>query len=211
VEDGRVESPTVSAEEWDRRLKMAGFGGTETVVYDSRLPYFTYANIIARPTTTTIGNTGRLTLLTSNQHLDDFATITKRTLEDAGYQINVCVWGAELPSDEDVVSLVDINSISPILSDENPETLTTFLDYIGDAATSTVLWLTRPAQTTCSDPRHGLILGMARTLRAKLGMHFAALELDRLDGDAVSTHDDCSSNFSTPPIIDLVTLSLSWL
>jgi NADPH:quinone reductase-like Zn-dependent oxidoreductase/acyl carrier protein len=176
----------VSSEEWDRRLKIAGFGGAETVVFDARVPYFNFANITARPATTTIGNTGRLTLLTSDQHLDDFATITKRTLEEAGCQIDVCVWGADLPSDQDVISLVDINSTSPMLSDENPETLATFLGYLGDAATSTVLWLTRPAQTTCSDPRHGLILGMARTIRAELDMHFATLELDKPDRDAAS-------------------------
>ena len=165
---------------------MAGFGGAETVVFDNRVPFFNFANIIARPATTATGDTGRLTLLTFHQRLDDFATITKRALEDAGYRIDVCVWGTDLPNDQDVVSFVDINSTSPMLSDENPETLATFLGYMVDAATSTVLWLTRPAQTTCSDPRHGVILGMARTLRAELDMHFATLELDKLDRDAAS-------------------------
>jgi NADPH:quinone reductase-like Zn-dependent oxidoreductase/acyl carrier protein/NAD(P)-dependent dehydrogenase (short-subunit alcohol dehydrogenase family) len=155
-------------------------------VFDSHVPYYTYASIIARPVATTPGSITRLTLLTSGQEPSDFATITKRKLEEAGYQIDGCTWGSELPSDQDVISLIDIDSTSPILSDENPETLAAFLDYIGDAATSTFLWLTKPSQTTCSDPRHGLVLGIGRTIRAELDMNFATLELDKLDDDAAS-------------------------
>lgn len=169
----------MSAEEWDRRLKIAGFGGAETVVFDSQVPFFNYANIIARPVAITSGDPSRITLLTTHKHLDNFAMTIQKVLEDGGHQIDICVWGENLPYDQNVVSLVDTENASPILSDGKQETLATFLRYVGDAATSTVLWLTSQAQTRCLDPRHGLILGMARTLRAELDMQFGTLELDK--------------------------------
>lgn len=189
MHEGRTESPLVSADEWDRRFKTAGFRGAETVVFDSQVPYFTYANIITRPqipTRITTGESGRLTLLTYHQQLDDFTCSTKTMLEDGGFQIDICAWGDDLPNDQDVVSLVDLNASSPMLADQSPSALPTFLEYVADAASSVMLWVTRPAQTTCPDPRHGLILGMARTLRAELDMHFATLELDELDAGAAS-------------------------
>lgn len=173
-------------EEWDRRLKLAGFEGAGTVVLDGQVPYFNYANIIAQPAATKDSHETRLTLMTYLPHLDGFAKLLKETLEEAHYQVDVRVWGAELPSDQDVVFLVDLESTVPRLSDENPETLETFLGYMRDATTSTILWTTRPAQTVCPDPRNGLITGMARTLRAELDMHIVTLELDKTDKSAAS-------------------------
>lgn len=66
--------------------------------------------------------------------------MTKKILEGGGYHVDVCAWGADLPDDQDILSLVDMCSAAPVLSDERPETLSKFLDYNGDAAASTVLW-----------------------------------------------------------------------
>ena len=174
-------------EEWDARLKLAGFEGAGTVVLDGQVPYYNYANIIARPAPTTIAQPeSRLTLMTSSPELDDFSAILKTMLEEAGYLLDVYPWGADLPSDQDVVFLVDTEASVPALADENSDNLATFLRYMKDISTSTVLWVTKPAQTICPDPRHGLITGMARTLRAELDMYIATLEIDKLDKPAAS-------------------------
>lgn len=46
--------------------------------------------------------------------------------------------------------------------------------------------MTRPAQTTASDSRSEMVLGVARILRAELDMRFATLELEELDSSAAS-------------------------
>ncbi|EME41518.1 polyketide synthase-like protein [Dothistroma septosporum NZE10] len=186
AEDGRVRSPLISPEEWDRRLTLAGFSGAEHVVFDNEAPYFNFANIIARPAAMQGPEAGRITLLVPNTTLDRFGTLTKEVLETAGYEIDVCAWGANLPIEQDVISLVDVSSASPILSEDHAHSLEVFLGYVEYAVTSAVLWVTRPAQTITSDPRHGMVLGMARTLRSELDMHFATLEVDELNNSAAS-------------------------
>lgn len=47
-----------------------------------------------------------------------------------------------------------------------------------------VLWLTRPAQMHCRDPRYGLAIGLARTIRTELSLDFATMELQTLDSAA---------------------------
>ncbi|KFY93047.1 hypothetical protein V500_03938, partial [Pseudogymnoascus sp. VKM F-4518 (FW-2643)] len=48
-----------------------------------------------------------------------------------------------------------------------------------------MLWLTRPAQLCCVDPRYGLVIGLARTIRSELLLRFSTLELQNLDATSV--------------------------
>ncbi|PHH69951.1 hypothetical protein CDD82_7419 [Ophiocordyceps australis] len=50
-----------------------------------------------------------------------------------------------------------------------------------------MVWLTRPAQVHCQDPRYGLILGLARTVRHELMMDFFTVELEHLNSASVSS------------------------
>jgi NADPH:quinone reductase-like Zn-dependent oxidoreductase len=44
-----------------------------------------------------------------------------------------------------------------------------------------LLWLTNPIQKNCRDPCSAQTLGVARTIRSELGLHFYTLEVDRID------------------------------
>jgi hypothetical protein len=46
--DGRPNGPTIKPEEWDDRLKQAGFKGVQAVAYDNEPPYYYNANMLSQ-------------------------------------------------------------------------------------------------------------------------------------------------------------------
>lgn len=126
----------------------------------------------------------KVTLLKLSAELGHFGHGVKSALEAAGHTVDEYVWGAKPPDGQDIVSLMDVDGSAPLLADLNAEDLASFIDILGDASGSAVLWLMRSAQTECSDPQNGKILGMARCIRGELALDFVTLELDELDKEA---------------------------
>ncbi len=190
IEDGRVDRPVVSEEEWDVRLRQSGFHGIQSPVRDNKDPdFFTVSNIVARARsidTSESYNTGtRITLVKPSAKLGHFGQGVKSALEAAGYTLDEYVWGAKLPDGQDIVSLMDVDDDrAPLLADVDAENLAKFIDVVGDVSGQAVLWLMRSAQTECSDPQYGKILGMARCIRGEMAIDFVTLELDKLDKEA---------------------------
>ncbi|KAG6354258.1 hypothetical protein INS49_004863 [Diaporthe citri] len=174
-EDGRVGSPFISPDEWDRRLRAAGFAGCDSVTLDNEQPYTYNANIIAKPASTPSRPT-KITLLRNSEESQlpkDVANI----LSSKGFEIDHCIWGQQLPADQDVISFLDLGN-KPLLQDLTEEGLTQFLDMIDLLPQAAVLWLTPPAQIHAQDPQAAQVLGLARTIRSELAMSFATLELE---------------------------------
>lgn len=174
-EDGRIGSPFISPDEWDRRLRAAGFAGCDSVTLDNVQPYTYNANIIAKPASTPPRPT-KITLLRrseESQLLKDVADV----LNAKGFEIEYCIWGEQLSADQDVISFLDLGN-KPLLQDLTEEGLTQFLDMIDSLPQATVLWLTPPAQVHAQDPQAAQVLGLARTIRSELAMSFATLELE---------------------------------
>ncbi|KAH8592110.1 putative polyketide synthase [Bisporella sp. PMI_857] len=172
--DGRFGGPFISPQEWDTRLRRAGFDGCDSVTYDHAPPYQVNANIIARPAVDHI-LTKKVTLLPSSEP-HPFEKEAESRLRDAGYVIDHYLWGQDPPVDQDLISLIDLNK--PLFQDIQENDMQKFLDIIGVLQQSRVLWITPPAQINCKDPHAAHILGMARTIRAELAMSFATLELE---------------------------------
>ncbi|PFH63073.1 hypothetical protein XA68_18210 [Ophiocordyceps unilateralis] len=82
---------------------------------------------------------------------------------------------------EDVISFLDIED--PFFHDMSPAQLEAFVAYMSKFE-ARMLWLTRPVQICCTDPRYGPSIGMARTIRAELGVGFRTIELQNLDSTA---------------------------
>ncbi|KAK7703237.1 Mycolipanoate synthase [Diaporthe eres] len=174
-EDGRIGSPFISPDEWDRRLRSAGFAGCDSVTLDNEQPYTYNANIIAKPASTPPRPT-KITLLRNSEEsqlLKDVADI----LRAKGLEIEHCIWGQQLPPDQDVISFLDLGN-KPLMQDLTEEDLTRFLDMIDSLPQATVLWLTPPAQIHAQDPQAAQVLGLARTIRSELAMSFVTLELE---------------------------------
>lgn len=186
IEDGRTERALVSMETWNSKLRQSGFSGIETAVRDNTHPQlFANANIISRPTVTT-SEVERVTLLRPSSDLSAFGKSMSAALVSQGMEIDECVWGQDdLPPGQHVVSLMDIEpDRGALLANIDAATLDTLIKTIADVSGAIILWLMPPAQVGCSDPQYGQILGMARCVRAELGVDLVTLELDSLNGNA---------------------------
>jgi NADPH:quinone reductase-like Zn-dependent oxidoreductase/acyl carrier protein len=186
IEDDRPDRAPVNVETWDSKLRQSGFDGVETAVFDNKHPEsFLSANIISRPTIKK-SEIKRATLLRPGSEMSAFVESVVAALASRGIEIDDCIWGQdELPPGQHVVSLMDVEpGRGALLANIDSATLNTLIKTISDLSGAIFLWLMPPAQIECSDPQYGQILGMARCVRAELGVDFITLELDSLDGDA---------------------------
>jgi len=190
IDDGRVERPVINEMEWDVRLRQCGFRGVRSSVRDNNHPhFFTVSNIVAQAQVVSEPQPDetatRITLVKPKPCLDQFGLGVKRSLESNGYSIDEYVWGSRLPEEQAIVSLMDVDSsLAPLLANVDADNLASFIDMIGDVSGQPVIWLLRSAQTECSDPQHGKMLGMARCIRSEMAIHFVTVELDKLDTEA---------------------------
>ncbi|KAH8433977.1 Mycolipanoate synthase [Aspergillus melleus] len=180
-EDGRIGSPFISPDEWDKRLRLAGFEGCDSVTLDNEQPYTYNANIIAKPIVQD-SVAERVTLLHAAEP-SEFASELERLLQNQGVEVDHRKWGEDLPADQDLISLMDLGE-RPLLQDISEDDLTNFLRLVDSLQVSTVLWLSPSAQINPKDPQAAQILGMARTIRSELAMSFATLELEDLQPEA---------------------------
>ncbi|KAK1141874.1 Mycolipanoate synthase [Aspergillus melleus] len=180
-EDGRIGSPFISPDEWDKRLRLAGFDGCDSVTLDNEQPYTYNANIIAKPVVQD-SVVERITFLHPAEP-SEFASELERILQKQGVEVNHRKWGEDLPADQDLISLMDLGE-RPLLQDISEDDLTNFLRLVDSLQVSTVLWLSPSAQINPKDSQAAQILGMARTIRSELAMSFATFELEDFQSGA---------------------------
>lgn len=185
VDDGRLDEPYVSPEEWDARLRESGFDGISSVVWDGEA---FNANMVAQPATETTFSK-RVTLLTGPEGLGSAAQATQRIMvEEQGFEVDHCIWRRQTPpADQALISFVDFEgSADPLLKNIQEEDLSHLLQVLDKVGQASMLWLTKPAQINCEDPHNAQMLGMARTARAELGLHFATMELEHAGNGAAA-------------------------
>lgn len=90
AEDLRVDKPFINPEEWDVRLRAAGFDRLSSVTLDGEKPYYLNANMLAQPAIRTNYQT-RVTLLTHSRELGPLAQATREIIKQMGYQLDHCV------------------------------------------------------------------------------------------------------------------------
>lgn len=175
--DGRAEAPYLPPEEWDKKLRAAGFNGCEAVTFDNERPYNVNANIVSRPAVD-LEYPKDITLLSGPSQIHPLAVQVERLLQEKGYGSQHCQWGSgEAPvSDQDLISFVDLDQ--PLLSNPGEGDWNGFIKTIEALQQAAVLWLTNPAQVNSKDPHAALVLGMARTIRSELAMPLATMELE---------------------------------
>ncbi|KAF7189209.1 Highly reducing polyketide synthase gloL [Pseudocercospora fuligena] len=100
-----------------------------------------------------------------------------RRLRQAGYKTQLHTMHTVPDAKTDVIVLVDVEE--PFLKDISKEDYDGLIKYMSQRRRT--LWITRPAQITCSDPSQGLVLGLARTARFESGHDFATLEVNELN------------------------------
>lgn len=173
--DGRADHPYLSPEEWDRRLRDAGFSGCDSVTADYEQPYTWMANIIAKPTIQ-YSSPQKVTLLHSSKK-NSFVAEVENVLQERDIEFDLCEWGQEPCVDQDIISFMDLGE-KPLLQDIGKDDLTQLLHTVDSCQQSNIIWLMPAAQINPTDPYAGQMLGLMRTIRSELAASFATLELE---------------------------------
>ncbi|RDA95780.1 hypothetical protein CP533_5176 [Ophiocordyceps camponoti-saundersi (nom. inval.)] len=210
-DDNRLTAPIISVERWDQELRSAGFSGTDAAVLDDEYVYHEQAFMISTVTTDDPGThkTEASVTFLYYEKKHDFARELAGRFATDGIRVS---WSKltdqDLKPDQDVVSTLDLEN--PFFYDISEDDWHSFIDFLSKLRAS-ILWLTRPAQFCCRDPRYGSTLGLARTIRTELMLDFVTLEIDTLDHTAAdaaigvfkkhkraspSTDFDCESEFA---------------
>lgn len=157
------------------------------MVPDDEPPFQNEVVIIASPAVE-VTPTNSVSLL-SGQPEGSIATAISAALQNRGMSVDIISLHDE--PKQDVISVLDLEGDS-VLNDiaaRDYERLRDF--FIKIANKNNLLWLTRPCQVECSDPRYGAIIGLARVLRNEQKIHIVTLEMDEFASegamDAVSS------------------------
>ncbi|KAL2878361.1 Mycolipanoate synthase [Colletotrichum sp. CLE4] len=187
--DCRSEEPYISPEQWEERLSMAGFS-TPEVIYDAEPQHKLNATIIARPVATNdlaSMDSQHITLLCEEEFNPVVAEVGQ-VLRGLGHTISISTPGCDnLRAGSVVVSIVDLcrgDGYFHDMTQTKLDSLKGLLKHLQDSDSS-LLWLTRPCQSGSVDPTFALVLGIARTARVEMGVQFATMELDSVDGDSL--------------------------
>lgn len=179
--EGRVDEPYIEPSKWEPYLRAAGFEGIESVHHDNQFN----ATMIAVPVQPSV--TPRVTLLVLDQEHHAVQEVTS-ILNKKGYEIDFCKWGEMPAANQDAIALLDLEK--PFLHDMSAQQYEQFRSTMENSKESGIIWVTGSAQVKCKDPRYGMVLGAARTLRTELSLDLATLELDRFDApglEAIAT------------------------
>ncbi|OJI89152.1 hypothetical protein ASPTUDRAFT_134297 [Aspergillus tubingensis CBS 134.48] len=176
--DNRPHEPYVPVDRWDVELKAAGFAGVDTVVYDEEEPYRYCAAILSKPASkSALEGCPEPKVAILAAHLDTgIAPSLVAGLRRSGYVVSTCQLGDALPEDHDIISCLDLET--NFFEDISAERFAAFQTLLRSISTQKILWLTKPVQIHCQDPRSAQTIGVARTIRSELAMPFFTLEID---------------------------------
>ncbi|OLN96884.1 Lovastatin diketide synthase LovF 4 [Colletotrichum chlorophyti] len=187
--DNRPDEPYIAPEQWERRLKAAGFSQTD-IFYDSDIENKLNATIIARPTVSVGASSeedGCITLL-CEQSSHPVTVELCYILENRGYSVSCLTLSSAIGQVRGpVISIVDLCRIDGYFHDMTESKLDAFKRVLQalQSEDTGILWVTRACQVKPADPSHAPVLGVARTVRAEMGLPFATLEVDEINEEAL--------------------------
>ncbi|KAE8401952.1 putative polyketide synthase [Aspergillus pseudonomiae] len=178
-DDGRINRPYISPEDWDKKLQYAGFTGTEAIRYDFDT-YHLCVDMITRPAPVETA-TQPIVLLTDGSP-DLWAGKVFSELEKQNFIVE---WGKleEAPSGHACVVFL-LEHRDPFLAKLSEQRYHCLQKYLMGVDQSKLLWVTKTTQFDCKDPDCGLVLGFARSLRQEMMLDFYTLEIDVFDTES---------------------------
>ncbi|KAJ5642948.1 uncharacterized protein N7484_005455 [Penicillium longicatenatum] len=171
--DQRVNSPYVEPERWHEELRKSGFRGAQSVVYDDQKPFHQMAHIVSMREE--IDPEKSVTLLHDGL-IGNTGKSIQQSFIHRGYTVSWCNLGQDLPGNQSVVSLLELDR--PFLHDISKDNWNNIQGLLSGLTSQGVLWVTLESQLQSTDPRYGMILGLARTIRMEASLDFATLEID---------------------------------
>lgn len=173
--DTRPSNPLIPVERWDSELKGAGFTGVDSFVSDDEEPYNQIVTIVSRPRTRRAAPPKQVALLCEDES-SGVARTLGTCLQSSGWKVTPYRLTSNPPPDQDIISCLNLESDWFVnLTKESFANLQAFAKALEQQK---VLWLTRPTQMGCRDPRSATFLGVARTLRAEQVPGLCTLEIE---------------------------------
>ena len=174
--DGRPDEPYVSVDRWDQELKAAGFTGVDTAVFDAEVPYQYCAAIVSQPRPSLNDGACRTAItILYDQDNNEFTSNVLTEIKSLGIDYSLCHFGDPPPKGKSIVTTLDLESY--FFEDISKNRFRAFQDLLVEQD-RTILWLTRPSQILCEDPRSAQTIGVARTIRSELAIPFVTLEIN---------------------------------
>lgn len=100
-------------------------------------------------------------------------------LQSRGFKVDLCELSHKLPKSQDVICILDKSN--PFFDNTSETRLKAFQKLLADLEESGILWVTRPSQMQCNDPRYAQVIGAARSIRNEDFLDFATCEVDSLE------------------------------
>ncbi|RYP79109.1 hypothetical protein DL771_000087 [Monosporascus sp. 5C6A] len=173
--DDRPNQPYITVERWDSELKAVGLTGADVACYDhAEEAYRTNAAIISRMKTDSAPPEKKVTLL-CNAEDSGVARTLRTSLASAGWDVTPCGLAARPPAQQDIISCLDLEGKG--FDELTEQTFKDFKTFVQSLGKEKLLWLTRPVQIKCMDPRSAQVIGVTRTLRSELALPVFTLEI----------------------------------
>ena len=173
--DNRLWEPYVHPDRWDKELKDAGFSGVDTVVYDAEDPYQYCAAIVTQPKQDAFLLEGRPLTILCSEASEGISQVLVKDLRRMGMQITTAKFGDLLPTDQDVISTMDLEG--PFFDKITESQFSHLQAMLKNYGKQNFLWLMPPTQIRCKNPHAAQTIGLLRVLRAELALPFASLEI----------------------------------
>jgi hypothetical protein len=164
----------VSPKRWDLELRAAGFTGVDALAYDNELPYQVTATMVSSVLQQPLDKK-RVTFLYRGEATPTIESY-KRSFEKAGHVVDLCCFGNDLPSGQDMISFLELDA--PFFDGINGPDFEQWIKIASGIETTTLLWLTHCISMGTNDPRYAQVLGFTRTLRSEKHISVTTLEID---------------------------------
>ena len=175
--DNRPDEPYVPIDRWDHELRSAGFTGVDTAVFDAPEPYQYCAAIVSQSLHGIDRDSNRTAItILCHQKSNDITRNLVAEVESLGIVCLLCEFGESLPQDGSIISTLDLESY--FFENITENTFSIFQSFLAENDHRKIIWLTRPSQVLCNDPRSAQTIGVARSIRSELGISFVTLEID---------------------------------
>ncbi|KAM0744888.1 hypothetical protein ACQRIT_000272 [Beauveria bassiana] len=197
--DHRKWEPFVSVSRWDRELKIAGFSGADTVIYDEQQPYQYCAAIVSRAErytgTASNGSTNghinrhtrkntresetntTITVLCDEPDKDPTAALIS-DLKSRGHEVLAVKLGdGPFPPGQPILVTLDMEGY--FFQNMTAPRLHAFQEMARQHQGQNLLWIMPCVQLDCDDPRPAQTLGALRILRTEQAVPFHTLEISQ--------------------------------
>ncbi|KAL8872562.1 MAG: hypothetical protein Q9174_001830 [Haloplaca sp. 1 TL-2023] len=175
--DGRFDQPYVLPARWQSELQRTGFASPDMVL-DADEPHQLNAVMIAKPAVTNTKPTSKAVTILADGDIKSADALYQR-LQSKGFKANLCQLGEELPKSQDIVCVLD--ETAPFFENACQTRLQALQQVLAGLGESGLLWVTRPSQMQCIDPRYAQVIGAARSIRNEDFLDLATCEVDDLE------------------------------